>query len=153
MKKILYIDMDDVLCDYSQAHQQALLANPSIQYPQSQYDFYRRLSPIKGAIESVNYLNKQDVFEVYILTAPSVKNPMCYTEKRVWVEEYLGAEMVDKLIISPNKGLNKGDYLVDDNNQGRGQENFEGMLIQFGSTTYPNWQAVIAYFKMAYRLE
>jgi len=96
--------MDDVLCDYTGAYQKALENNPKIQFPQSQYDFYRKLKPLKNALTSVQYLNEKSNFEVYILTAPSVNNPLCYTEKRLWVEDHLGFEMVNRLIISPNKG-------------------------------------------------
>ena len=54
--------------------------------------------------------------------------------------------MVRKLIISPNKGLNKGDYLIDDNKSGRGQENFEGELIHFGTEGLYNWAEILVYF-------
>lgn len=145
--------MDDVLCDYTTYHSKALAQNPKIPYPQSQYGFFRSLPPIRDSIESVKYLNKQKIFDVYVLTAPSIKNPLCYIEKRLWIEDYLGLEMVRKFIISPNKGLNKGDYLIDDNLSGRGQENFEGNLIHFGSTEYSNWQKVLDYFKRKYQLD
>ena len=39
-----------------------------------------------------------------------------------YIEDHLGFEMVEKLIISGHKGLNKGDYLIDDYNSGKGQE-------------------------------
>ncbi len=35
-------------------------------------------------------------------------------EKRVWIEKYFGLEFTEKLIISANKGLLKGDLLIDD---------------------------------------
>ena len=139
--------MDDVLCQYSKAHKKALKKEPAIAYPQSQYGFFRGLKPMKNAIKSVDFLLKQAHFDVYILTAPSVYNPSCYTEKREWVEQHLGMEMVRRLIISPNKGLNKGDYLIDDHVSGSGQENFEGTLIHFGSDEFPNWEKVVSYFK------
>ncbi len=144
--------MDDVLCDYSKAHQQALLDNPQIQFPQSQFDFFRKLLPIKDAIFAIQYLSLQPAFDIYILTAPSVQNPLCYTEKRLWIEDHLGFEMVNRLIISPNKGLNRGDYLIDDHDKGRGQENFSGQFLQFGSVQYPNWETVLNYFKNKYPL-
>ncbi len=152
MKKIIYIDMDDVLCDFTSSHSAALARNPKIKYPQSQYGFFRSLKPIKGGIEAVKYLMSKEIFDVYILTAPSVKNPLCYIEKRLWIEDYFGFDMVYRLIISPNKGLNKGDYLIDDNDRGRGQENFEGKLLQFGSKEYESWNEVIGYFNEAYSL-
>jgi 5'-nucleotidase len=152
-KKIIYVDMDDVICDFKARYRQKLQLEPMIIYPQSQYDFFRRLEPIAIAIESVNYLNKQELFDLYILTAPSIRNPLSYTEKRLWIEDYFGLDMVRKLIISPNKGLNKGDYLIDDMENGKGQENFEGKILQFGSIEYPSWNDIINYFKATYKLE
>ncbi len=144
--------MDDVLCDFTGARLKALEANPAIQYPQSQYDFFRKLNPIQDAISSINYLLQQPEFEVYILTAPSVHNPLCYTEKRLWVEDHLGFDMINRLIISPNKGLNLGDYLIDDHDTGRGQENFNGQLLKFGSPEFPNWISILTFFKNKYHL-
>lgn len=145
--------MDDVLCDYSSGFKSAILSNPEIKYPQSQYGFFRRLKPIANGISSVRYLDLQNEFEVYILTAPSIKNPLCYVEKRLWIEDYFGTEMVEKMIISPNKGLNKGDYLIDDNDTGKGQDKFEGKLLKFGSKEFKNWKVIVEYFKITYNLK
>ena len=78
-----------------------------------------------------------------MLTAPSTKNPLSYTEKRLWIENHFSYPFTERLIISPNKGLFKGDFLVDDNTSGKGQENFEGELIQFGSQSFPDWTSVL----------
>lgn len=75
--------MDDVLCDYRTAYNAAREKYPDIKYPQSQLDFFRKLLPVEGAIDALNYLNCQDNLEVYILTAPSIRNPLCYLEKRL----------------------------------------------------------------------
>lgn len=141
---IVYIDMDDVLCQFSQARTRALTLNPDIQYPQSQYGFFQNLEPVEGALEAMNNLYTSTTFQPYILTAPSIKNPLCYTEKRVWVENHLGMRFVERLIISPNKGLLKGSVLIDDRIAGCGQESFAGEVLQFGSSQYPNWNAVLA---------
>ena len=143
MKKIIYIDIDDTLADWSSAMEKTKKLNPTMSFPQAEYGFYSGLIPIEGSIDAVKWLLNSTFFDPFILTAPSVMNPMSYTEKRVWVERYLGMEMVEKLIISPNKSLLKGDYLIDDNTSGRGQEGFEGSIIQFGSTDFPHWQSVI----------
>lgn len=143
---IIYIDMDDVLCDYTGAYNCAINTVPEIGYPQSQYGFYAGLAVIEGAIEALQKFATSNQYDPYILTAPSTNNPLCYTEKRVWVEKFCGPEFIEKLIISPNKGLLKGDYLIDDNIHGRGQESFDGMLIHFGSVTYPDWQSIINFF-------
>ena len=133
--------MDDVLCKFTEAHQASLIKNPEIKYPQSIKGFFENLKPIENAIESVQQLRK--IFDVYILTAPSTMNPLCYTEKRIWIEKHFGYEFTNKLIISPNKGLLKGDVLIDDNNTGKGQDEFEGRFIHFGKEDFPNWDAVI----------
>lgn len=145
MAIIIYIDMDDVLCDYSGAFDRALKNNPRIEFPQSQYGFYAKLMPIQGAIKSAQKLLKTEQFDSYILTAPSIMNPLSYTEKRVWVENHLGMQFVERLIISPDKGLLRGDILIDDLIAGRGQERFAGKIIQFGSGDFPDWGSVMAY--------
>ena len=94
--------------------------------------------------QQVQKLINLEKFDPYILTAPSTRNPFSYTEKRVWIEKYFGVEFTEKLIISSNKGLLKGDILIDDLISGRGQENFEGKIMQFGSANYPDWKTVIA---------
>lgn len=142
-KKIVYVDMDDVLCEFSMAHAHALKVNPDIKYPQCQFDFFRKLVPTEGAKEAIHSLIFCDEYDPYILTAPSTINPMCYTEKRLWVEDHLGMFMVNRLIISPDKSLLKGDILIDDNATGKGQDKFEGRFIHFGSRQYPNWQTIM----------
>lgn len=142
----MYIDMDDVLCNYSKAHKKALIEQPEIPFPQSQPGFFENLEPMNNAIESFYFFLKSDCFEAFILTAPSILNPLCHTEKRLWVEKHLGLEIVDRLIISSHKGLLMGDYLIDDHSDGRGQEHFNGTLIQFGQSDFKDWEAVICFF-------
>ena len=117
-------------------------------FPQSQYGFFAKLKPMPDAIESVQTILNTDHFDLYFLTAPTIRNPFSYTEKRVWIEAYFGLPAVNKLIICSNKGLLKGDLLIDDHTNGRGQECFEGRLIHFGSPDFPNWKAGMqcAYF-------
>jgi 5'-nucleotidase len=141
--KIVYIDMDDTLCDYRGAHQQALIANPAMSFPQAEFGFFAGLNPIIGAIEGVKKLMDSSIYKPYILTAPSIKNPLSYTEKRIWIESHLGMEVVERLIISPDKSLLRGDYLIDDIKEGKGQDGFEGILIHFGSEECPDWESVM----------
>jgi 5'-nucleotidase len=142
MVKIVYIDMDGVLCDFVSAFRDALKHNPSIKFPQSQYGFFSNLRPIDNAIDSVNELNLNPKYDVYILTSPSVRNPLSYTEKRVWIGDKFGLEFAHKLIISPNKGLLRGDILIDDNISGNGQENFKGTVMEYGGDIYPDWISI-----------
>lgn len=147
MSKTIFIDMDDTLCDFSGAYNREIESNPKIAYPQSQYGFFSELQPIEGAIASVKQLIDSTEYKPYILTAPSVKNPLCYTEKRVWVEKHFGLEFTKRLIISLDKSLLRGEILIDDWNTGRGQDNFQGELIHYGSEKFPDWTSVMDYLK------
>jgi len=100
------------------------------------------LPPLEGAVDAVKALISCSQYDPDILTAPSIRNPLCYTEKRNWIEDKFGIDFVHKLIISPNKGLLRGHYLIDDYCEGKGQENFVGKLIHFGSKSFPNWKTI-----------
>lgn len=141
---IVHIDMDDTIFDFRGAFHDHYARNPAISYPQSQYGFFANLKPLPGAIEAVQALIDSPDHDPYILTAPSIMNPLCYTEKRISIETHFGLEFTEKLIISPNKALVKGDILIDDNVHGKGQDLFEGRLIQFGSPEFPDWQSIRA---------
>ncbi len=145
MRRIIYVDMDNVMCRYKEAYHKKRRQHPDVIYPQSQLGFFYNLRPVKNSIASIKALVEDSRFSIYILTAPSVKNPACYTEKRLWVERYLGLDFTEKLIISPDKGLLKGDYLIDDHVEGAGQEGFAGELLHFGTEKYPDWEAIMAY--------
>ena len=141
-KTIIYVDMDHVLCDYNKGFAKYQKKYPNLDYPQSRPGFYESLEPMPGAIEAMNWLMSSRDREVFILSAPSLKNPHSYSEKRIWVEQHLGMEAARRLILSSFKGLHRGEYLIDDWTHGKGQEYFEGVLIQFGSDTHPNWDQV-----------
>ncbi len=145
--------MDDVICDFVQSYNEIKRNAPQEEYPQSQKGFFLNLLPIPNSIEVINKLRSLDFLDVYILTAPSVRNPLCYTEKRLWIEHNFDLDMAKKLIISPNKGLNKGDYLIDDNISGKGQEDFEGEILHFGSEKFKNWSVIWDYFNFKYDIE
>ncbi len=140
MKKRVYVDMDNTLCDFRAKVAEINSNSPvPIPYPQSRYGFFSSLEPMPGALEAYDLLEKH--FEVYILTAPSYKNPLCYTEKRVWVENHLGIERTINLIICKRKGLLMGDFLIDDYDY----PEFEGEQIKIGTTPFLDWKAVLDY--------
>ena len=138
-RKRVYVDMDGVLCDYWKRFYE--LQNEYIKLPQTTYGFYTSLEPIPGAIESFRWLEER--YDVYILTRPSYQNPLCYTEKRVWVEKHFGLETTKKLIICWDKELLRGDYLIDDHDY-----RFDGELIRFGTDEFRDWEKVKEYLKL-----
>ena len=135
--------MDGVLCDFDSKAEdtpQYLIDN---HYTAHRIPgFYRDLEPMPGALEAWKKLN--EVFEVYICSSPSWSNPSSWIDKRLWVETYLGPDAKKKLILTHNKGLVKGDYLVDDNTW-NGVEDFTGEHIHFGQEKFPTWDEVMEY--------
>ncbi|WP_229144465.1 hypothetical protein [Alcanivorax sp. 1008] len=143
-KLLIFVDMDDVLTDFRGAFLKAREREPDNRWPQSKIGFFQNLEPLPDAIEAVHALDAMAGLDVHILTAPSPRNPHCYTEKRLWVEQHLGYRFVKRLHISADKGLFQGDILIDDNIKGKGQERFRGTVLQFGSNDYPDWPSVVA---------
>lgn len=143
-KKKIFLDLDNVMCDFKKSYNEWKEAHPEITYPQSQFGFFSNLEPIEGALDAFKELQKH--YDVYILTRPSIYNLMCFTEKADWVKRHLGFEMLEKLIIMCNKSMVKGEnaYLIDDDVQA-GQLNFEGEFIHFKTEKFPDWETVVKY--------
>lgn len=135
--------MDGVLCNFAKAFNEERLRDSSQPYPQSQFGFWMDLEPIEGAIEAFVALSR--VFDVWILTKPSFDNLNSFSEKAYWVNKYFGSDVLRKLIMSRDKSLLIGDYLVDDTTLAN-QLAFKGTFIHFGQEGFENWQKVLQYF-------
>ena len=129
-KKILYVDMDGVLVNWPEGHDDL---TPGA---------FGNLQPVPGAIRSFAKLSR--IYDVYILSTAPWDNPSAWGDKLEWVQKYLGPWATKKLILSHNKNLNRGDYLIDDR-PNNGAAGFEGEWIKFGSTKFPDWSAVMDY--------
>jgi 5'(3')-deoxyribonucleotidase len=70
--------------------------------------------------------------------------PSAWSDKLEWVQKHLGEKAHKRRIISHQKNLNTGDFLIDDREKNSAKE-FDGELIQFGTKKFPNWQAVTEY--------
>jgi 5'(3')-deoxyribonucleotidase len=140
--KTMYIDIDGVLADFKSASDRDKIDFPEQKYPQSQIGFFLNLKPIEDSLESFVELEKY--FNVWILTRPSVQNPLCYTEKALWVKNHLGIDVQRRTIMATDKSLLKGDYLIDDDTK-HGQTEFEGEHIHFGNAPFEDWKKVVEY--------
>lgn len=76
-------------------------------------NFFLSLEPIEGSIQAVKELFAMDM-EIFICTVPLKDYKNCVSEKYQWVEKYLGFEWTQRIILTTDKTLIKGDYLIDD---------------------------------------
>ena len=101
---------------------------------------------MEGAIAAYEKLSQ--VFDTYILSTAPWENPTAWSDKLEWVRRHLGKTAHKRLILSHNKQLNKGDYLIDDRDK-NGANKFDGELIRFGSYEFPDWNSVLRYLLKA----
>jgi len=144
MKKILYIDMDNVLVAFPSAFE--YLDEDTLKKYEGRFDevpgIFALMKPVDGAVEAFKKLSQK--YDTYILSTSPWNNPTAWSDKLEWVKKYLGDIAYKKLILTHHKNLNKGDYLIDDRTK-NGAGEFEGELILFGSDKFPNWQSVLDY--------
>lgn len=154
-KKIVLVDQDGVLADFA-AHFQTLweLEFPAIQIPhysthekfkftenlepelrekaESIYlreNFFRKLPLIQGGKEALLEMLDEG-YDVKICTSPMIRNRSCVAEKYEWIREHLGEDFARRTIITKDKTLVRGDWLIDDNPE------IEGVLS-------PSWTHVV----------
>jgi len=143
-KKILYIDMDNVLVDFSTGIEK--ISDAYREEFEGRLDevpgIFSLMDPMPGAIDA--YQKLSEIFDTYILSTSPWDNPSAWQHKLEWVHTYLHDEAYKRLILSHHKNLLRGDYLIDDREK-NGAIDFEGELIRFGSESFPDWQSVINY--------
>ena len=143
--KILYVDMDNVIVDFPSAfdkvseEKKRKFKNDMDEIP----GIFAKMDPVPGAIEAYKKLSKK--YDTYILSTAPWENSSAWSDKIEWVKKYLGEAAYKRLILSHNKNLNKGDYLIDDR-PNNGAENFEGEWLHFGKgNRFPDWNAILEY--------
>ncbi len=144
MKRI-YVDMDGVLADFDAGKNklsQEVIDEVGGAIARIE-NYFRDLPLIPHAKEAVKFLLQN--FDVYVLSTPPWSNPSAWMDKRLWLEEHF-PELKKRLILSHNKSLLMGDYLIDDR-EVHGAADFHGEHILFGSEKFPDWPSVIQYLK------
>lgn len=146
MKKIVYVDMDGVTADFDKAFpavaEKTWVEGDEKKVPEG---FFLNLEPIDGSVEALHRLAELG-YDLYFLSTPQWSNPDSWKEKRLWVEKHFGELMFKRLILTHNKGLLKGSYLIDDRTQ-NGADTFEGLHIHFGSESFPIWKTVVSFLE------
>jgi 5'-nucleotidase len=146
MRKILYIDMDNVLVDF-QSGIDRLDEHTRVEF-EGRYDevpgIFSLMVPMPGAVDAYHTL--AETFDTYILSTAPWLNPSAWSDKTLWVREHLGDvnTVTKRLILTHHKHLNNGDFLVDDR-PNNGAEHFKGQWVRFGANQWPDWPAVTSY--------
>lgn len=154
-KKRLFLDMDGVIVDfekgilkYSNAFNHLI---PGTKECSDEVDrvcitvnrhIFRELEPIEGAVEAYHTLCEH--YDVRILSTPMWDLPESYTDKRIWVDKHLGPKVYKTLILTHDKGIVEGNYLIDDRLK-NGSEKFKGLHIHFGTSLFPNWAETLKF--------
>jgi 5'(3')-deoxyribonucleotidase len=165
MKKILYIDMDNVVVDFKtginrvpadQMQQHIAIAGYDEHGEPKDLDdiegIFSLMDPMPGAIESVIELTQY--FDTYLLSSSPWNNPSAWSDKVRWVHKHFGYEkgtpLYKRLILSHHKNLNDGHFLIDDRLK-NGAELFGqrpgSEHIHFGQDPFENWIKVLDHMR------
>ena len=144
MKKVLYVDMDNVLVDFQSGIEK--LDQETLRSFEGRYDevpgIFGLMEPLEGSIDAYGKLSRK--FDTYILSTSPWGNDTAASDKVRWVKKFLGDVAYKRLILSHHKNLNRGDIIIDDRTK-NGVEKFEGEHIHFGTDRFPNWESVLRY--------
>lgn len=149
--------MDDVIADFY-----AAAKDPSSERVREELmwhpDFFFKLQPIPGSQAAIFELEKRG-FDIWILSQPLAGLPESYSDKAAWIQKHFPS-LYKKIILTQDKGLLLGDYLIDDNAP-KWQEKFEkngGKFVHFpyGGYNGPHktqripefvWEEVLEFFR------
>jgi 5'-nucleotidase len=104
--------------------------------------FFVSMPPIPGALAGIVKL-RDFGHDVRIVTKPIRSSRFCASEKQLWVKRWLGKEWLECLVITSDKTVVRGDYLLDDAPYVDGSFAPLWQHIRFGSVLYPDWDAVV----------
>lgn len=102
--------MDDTIADFQGSEKFRDGFNVVYMYEPG---FFRDLPVIPGALVAVREIMRMG-YDVHILTQPLAESPHSYTEKVQWVALHF-PDLINKISMTQDKGLFRGDYLIDDN--------------------------------------
>ncbi|WP_227471671.1 hypothetical protein [Paenarthrobacter sp. YJN-5] len=74
---------------------------------------YRNLDPMPGAVEAILAMEESGL-NVFFCSTPFATHPTCASEKLASIEEHLGSRWVNRVILTHDKTLVRGDVLIDD---------------------------------------
>jgi 5'-nucleotidase len=79
-------------------------------------EFFKNLKLYPGAKEALDDILNDDRFDPFLCSSPDIEciDQCCFTEKAQSVLDTLGEEWLKRLILTKDKTIINGDYLIDD---------------------------------------
>ena len=143
-KPVVLIDMDGTIADFDARVYALMVArHPEVKLPPfeqrayplsgslpsgqrpllaalfAEVGFYREMVPVEGAVEALHQMVAAGI-EVRLCSSPLGTSPICASEKIEWVIAHLGQSWYNRLILTRDKTLIRGDFLIDDAPQAKG---------------------------------
>jgi 5'(3')-deoxyribonucleotidase len=142
-KDIIYIDRDGVVANFAKKWTEMYGKELDLYHiPPTPNGFYSDLEVIPNSKNAIKKLSEH--FDVYFLSTAEWNNISSWSDKRIWIEKHFGKYAHKRLILSHNKSLHIGKYLIDDRAIDTNLA-FTGEFIHFGSAQFPNWSSVVNY--------
>lgn len=179
-KKTVLIDMDGVICDYTGrildlATKRFNLPRYAAKHVGEFYTervfpknyqklvdelslekgFFLKLKPLPFAKKAVEQLLADTRFSVWICSAPKKTSPYCHSEKFLWLRNHFGQGVAERLILTRDKTLVRGDYLIDDKPTIEGEnptpswkhvifdQPYNRTVMGAKRLTWPTWKSVL----------
>jgi 5'(3')-deoxyribonucleotidase len=138
-KKIVFLDMDGVLFDFDGAIKTTYGFDPPEMFVPG---FFRDLKVMPGSHFAVAELLSMPHLDVFVGSKPTSGNLNCATEKFESIALNF-PRLLKKMVLACNKGLLRGDYLVDDDKE-RWEKKFQGTFIHFDKhNSEESWKNVV----------
>lgn len=146
--------MDDCCADFFESANDPYYLGLVDERRMYDHDFFYKLQPIPGSLRNIRGIIQLG-FDVWILTQPLANWSKSYDEKVRWINIYL-PELTNKIVMTQNKGLHLGEYLIDDNAE-KWKDKFEkngGKFIHFvydrhnpdKSELAKRWESIYQFF-------
>ena len=151
-KIVVIIDMDDTIVDFMGSKKLKYVGYEPMHIDhEAMYNkgFFYNLKPINGALDAVRELLKLEYLDIYIGSVPLASSHYCYSEKAKWIKKHI-PELSNKIILTQNKILLKGDYLIDDSIKWKNDWEAENrVFIHYNprKSSITQWEQIVSHFK------
>ena len=115
--------------------------------------FFESLEPIEGAIEAIQEMKALKI-QVAFCTAPLSQYEHCVSEKYKWIEKHFGFDWTKRIIMTKDKTIVRGDYLIDDRPYIKGlfepewkhllfEQTYNQHINHIEKVNWSNWKSVL----------